>query len=221
MPRPLDDAVGERMEVPAYYSDFQVNYARTAEFWKLERGQVYAEPGNASWEAFDSGNWEQSMRLLEESRADLADYFRDCAVRGTVSRRVRVVALPPSDYLHWELCVLKLRDEVGDPIRVLLDSGVAGLEYEGPLPDIYTLDTNVMYQAVYDRRGVLECAIKYTDRLLIERCRDFIASLFARAEPVGSFFQREIAPLPPPRPVRPVIPRNYLEQVGRPRPIRS
>ncbi len=221
MSSPLGCAVGERLEIPAYYADFQENYARTAEFWKLERGQAYAEPGNASWEAFDDGNWAESMRLLEKSRDDLIDYFRECSARKMVSRRIRIPAIPPTGYLQWELSVLRLRDELGGPVRILLDTDVADLEVKGTLPDIYTMDNNVMYQAVYDGSGVLEYALKYTDRELIESSRNFIAMLFARGEPIATFFAREIAPLPPPRPGAPVIPRDYLERVSRPRPIRS
>jgi hypothetical protein len=42
MPRPLGDAAGERLELPAYYEDFGEHYERATEFWKLEVEQVYA-----------------------------------------------------------------------------------------------------------------------------------------------------------------------------------
>ena len=221
MPRPLDRATGERMELPAYYADFQENYARTRNFWKLERGQFFAEPGDESWEAFDRGEWEEAMRLLESRRPDLASYIGEHAARGTISRRIRIVRLPPSPYLLWELRLLKIRDESGGPIRVLLDHDIAGLEDQGSLPEIYTMDDNVMYQAIYDDKGVLEHALRYTDKALVARCRDFIADLFLRGEPIGEFFWREIAHLPPARPSRQAIPLDYLRRAGRPQPIRS
>lgn len=62
MPRPLGSAVGERLELSAYYTDFLKRYERASEFWKLEVGQVFAEPGNESWKAFDRGEWEESLR---------------------------------------------------------------------------------------------------------------------------------------------------------------
>jgi hypothetical protein len=220
MPRPLGDAVGERLELPKYYADFRNNFVRSREFWKLERGQVYAEPGDASWIAFDGGDWEESMRLLEQRREDLKRYVLENAAAGTATRRIRIVSLPVTPYLHWELHVLRLRDEAGGPIRVLQAPAVAGLEDQGPLPDIYTMDRNVMYQAVYDEHGVLEHALRYTDAALVSRCRDFIADLYVRGEPISDFFEREIAHLPPP-PGGHAIPRNYLERTGRPRPIRS
>jgi hypothetical protein len=221
MPRPLGGATGDRWELSAYYADFRKNYAHAKEFWKLERGQVFAEPGDASWEAFDSGDWEKSMRLVEERREDLTQRYQQNAAAGRTSRRIRIVSLPPTAYLQWELHLLRLRDEVGGPIRILLDSEVAELEDQGPLPEIYTMDRDVMYQAVYDENGVLECALRYADTALVGRCRDFIADLYERGEQIASFFAREIENLPPARPAKPAIPRHYLEQVGRPYPGRS
>src|SRR5258707_9100582 len=101
MPRPLDGAVGERLELPAYYADFREHYDRAKEFWKLERGQVYAEPANRSWQAFDRGDWEESRRISEEEdRARWAEEQRRGALHGMVSRRIRIASLPPTDYLH-------------------------------------------------------------------------------------------------------------------------
>jgi hypothetical protein len=158
------------------------------------------------------------MRLMDKRRARLVDYFRNGAARGMVSRRVRLVALPPTEYLHWELYGLRQRDECGEAIRVLLAGEVAGLEDQGLLPDICTIGTSVAYRIVYDENGVIDHAVRFTDTALVERCRDFIAGLYERAEPIAEFFRREIAPLPPPRPARQAIPHDYLEQAGRPRP---
>jgi hypothetical protein len=221
MPRPLGEAVGERLELPEYYADFQRNFRRTREFWKLERGQVFAEPADASWEAFDAGDWDEALRLLEERREDLKRYHEENAAAGTQTRRIRIVSLPVTPYLQWELHLLKVRDEAGGPIRILNASAIADLEDQGPLPDIYTMDHSVMYQAVYDERGVLEYALRYTSRPLVASCRDFIAGLYSRGEPIATFFAREIAHLPPPRPLDSAIPRDYLVRTGRPRPIRS
>jgi hypothetical protein len=221
MSRPLGDAVGERLELPEYYEDFQNRFRRARTFWKLERGQVFAEPGDPSWEAFDAGDWHEAMRLHEARREDLKRYHEENSVAGTETRRIRIVSLPVTPYLQWELHLLKIRDETGGPIRILQASVIADLEDRGPLPEIYTMDGTVMYQAIYDQRGVLEYALRYTDQALVSRCRDCIADLYARGEPITSFFEREIAHLPPPSFTGPAIPRDYLERTGRPKPIRS
>lgn len=221
MPRPLGSAVGKPLALSAYYADFRQHFVRTREFWKLERGQVFAEPGDASWEAFDRGDWEESLHLLEDRREDLKKYHDENAAAGTTTQRIRIVSLPVTPYLQWELHLLKLRDETGGPIRILQADDVADLEDLGPLPEIYTMDHAVMYQAIYDERGVLEYALKYTDTAVVSRCRNFIIDLYMRGEPIRSFFEREIAHLPPPPPAAPMIPGDYLERTGRPHPIRS
>lgn len=218
MPRLLDGTAGERMELSAYYADFAKNYAVAHEFWKLEPGQVYAEPGSESWKAFDSGDWEAALRLMEKRRAGLVRDNEEDAARGMYSYRVRIVSLPPTAYLQWELQFLKLRDETGEAIRVLLDSDVADLEDGKQLPDICTMDTDVMYRVVYDDNDVLDHALRYTDKTLVKRCRDFIVGLYERGEPISEFFQREMSVLTPPRPERQSVPHDYLEQAGRPRP---
>ena len=221
MPRPLGDAVGERLALSDYYADFQRNFRHAREFWKLERGQVFAEPADASWVAFDAGDWNEAMRLLEARREDLKSYHQENAVAGTLTRRIRIVSLPVTPYVQWELHLLRVRDESGGPIRILQVGDVADLEEQGPLPDIYTMDASVMYQAIYDKHGVLEHALRYSNTTLVRHCRDFIEDLYAQGEPIASFFDREIAQLPPPASTTPLIPRDYLARTGRPVPIRS
>jgi hypothetical protein len=220
MPKPLDGAVGSRMDLDDYYRDFERRFWQAAEFWKLERGQTFAEPGDASWEAFNRGDWAESMRLLEVRRDDLLRYHRQAAEAGVSTRRIRIVAEPPSPYLQWELNLLKIRDETGGPIRVIDVSKVAEWETDGPLPEIYTLDTDVMYEAVYDDSGVLAYALRYTNTDLIARSRDLIRRLHERGEPIGSYFDRVVKDLPPAHPEQPLL-SGYLEKVGRPGPIRS
>ena len=220
MPEPLNGAAGRLIELDEYYEDFERNFWHIREFWKLERGQTFAEPGDASWEAFNRGDWARAMRLLEERRADLLDYHREAGEAGVATFRIRVVDKLITPYLQWELNLLKIRDETGGPIRVIDATAVAEFEAEEPLPEIYTLDDKVMYQAVYDANGVLERAIKYTDPDVIRHSRDFIRRLYDLGEPIGPYFQREVEALPPTRPER-ALPASYLDESGRPGPIRS
>ncbi len=202
MPSPLEGARGERMALDAYYADFEENFWKSADpgFWKLERQQVFKEPGYDSWEAFARGEWQESLRLLEDGRADMAAYHRRVERSGFVARRVRVVEEPVSDYLQWESYALRVRDECGGPIRVVRADDVARCEDGGPLPELYTLGSRVMYQALYDADGVLESVLKFTDTPLILRCRRFIKALFDSGEPLGDWFDRHVAPLPAPPP---------------------
>lgn len=198
----LDGATGERMKLDAYRADFQKNFwsIKDPGFWKLERQQVFKDTGSASWEAFARGDWNESMRLLEASRADVEQDQRKIAEHGFVTARARIVEEPISAYLQWELNALCIRDEAGGPTHVVRPEHVARFETNGPLPEINLLGSNVMYEAVYDDEGVIEHAVRYLDRDLILRCQRFIADLFEAGEPLKQYFARKVALLPPPGP---------------------
>jgi hypothetical protein len=119
------------------------------------------------------------------------------------------------------LFLLLLRDEIGESTRIVSDLDVAGLEDQGPLPEINVLDAGVVYEVVYDSKGLADHAIRYTDAALVCHCQDFIAGLYERGEPISVFFRREIAALPPPRWEGPTLPRDYLEKTGRLPPLRT
>jgi len=200
MPSPLDGATGERMELDAYYADFDKHFWNSGSlgFWKLERQQTFKEPGYDSWEAFARGDWDESLRLLEAGRAELEEYHRKVERLGFAALRIRVVEKPLSDYMQWELHALRVRDQCGGTIRVIGADQVARFENDGPLPEIYTLGSQVMYQAVYDEQGVLESARKFVDPDLILRSRKFIEGLYNDGEPLGGWFDAHVATLPPP-----------------------
>ncbi|MCD0447667.1 hypothetical protein LO762_00420 [Actinocorallia sp. API 0066] len=193
-------AVPERLGLAEYWADFEKRFWETREpgFWKLERQQVFKEPGEPSWEAFAAGDWDASLRSIREREADYADYYRRVADHGFVSHRVRIVEKPFSPYLRWELHLLAMRHAKGGLTSVVHASDVAEFEKSGPLPEIYTLGTDVMYEAVYNDDGVLEAANRFTDSALISTCQRFIEDLYRAGEPLDTFMAREIAHLDPP-----------------------
>ncbi|MEV7581905.1 DUF6879 family protein [Streptomyces erythrochromogenes] len=190
------------MALDAYYADFEKHFWTSADlgFWKLERQQTFKEPGYDSWEAFARGEWEESLRLLEAGRADMEEYHRKIDRHGFTARRIRVVEEPLSDYMQWELHALRVRDQCGGTIHVIAADQVAQYESDGPLPEIYTLGSQVMYQAVYDDRGVLESVRKFVDTQLILRCQEFIKRLYDAGEPLAGWFDQHVATLPSPPP---------------------
>jgi hypothetical protein len=198
----LGGAPGERMDLDSYYADFERHFWSITDpgFWKLERQQVFKEPGYDSWEAFARGDWDDSMRLLETGRADLETEYRKIADHGFVTGRARIVEEPISAYLQWELTALRIRDECGGPVHIVRPDQAARFESNGPLPEINVLGTNVMYEIVYDDEGVIDHAVRHVDRDLISRCQRLVAELFEVGEPLKQYFERKVAPLPPPGP---------------------
>ncbi|MGW3611088.1 DUF6879 family protein [Micromonospora sp. NPDC005163] len=192
---------GERIRLENYWADFEDRFWRTTDpgFWKLERQQTFKEPGDGGWQAFADGRWDDSLRILKARRPEFQRYHRRIAENGFATRRVRVVEEPLTPYLQWELHVLRLRHEYGGLTRVVGADAVRAAESGGPLPEIYTLGTEVMYEAVYDADGVLASARRWRDPELVTRCQAFIESLYQDGEPLDGFFGRVVAPLEPPR----------------------
>ncbi|MGD0703733.1 MAG: DUF6879 family protein [Trebonia sp.] len=202
---------------PEYQRDFgeRIWLANGADSWKLERMQAYDETGFPSWEAFVAGDWPAALALIQEERPGFAEFYRGFAARGAAFRRVRIVEAPVSPYVQWEFQVLRVRAECGELCRVLDAGRVARSEIDGPLPELVSLSGQTLYRTHY-AGGVPAGATRFTDPDLIGRYERFAARLYARGEDLGGYFQREIAPLPPPGPGR-RLPEAAVDVVGRAR----
>ncbi|MEV0307196.1 DUF6879 family protein [Nonomuraea fuscirosea] len=186
------DADGLVLDVPEYQARFERDHAACTEpMWKLERAQVFYEPDVASWRAMMDGDWGRSLALIERVAGPLADYFRH---RQPV-RRVRVVELPVTAYLQWEMHILALRARAGSPCRTVPAERVAALD---PLPELVIFSPSLMYEVLYDRHGGGSGGRRITDAEVVGPCLRAVRGLFDEGEEVDAFHEREVAPLPPP-----------------------
>lgn len=196
----LDGGSGEWLPEKAYRETFGKDFWRINEygFWKFERQQTFSEPGNDSWHAFAQGNWQEALRLIEVQRPDWESYFQRIAEHDILTRRVRVVEYPVAAYLHWELHLLRLEEQLGEEVSVIGSDRIERFEKSGPLPELVTLGSDVMYRIVYREDGALEGGIRFTDRDQVMACRKFIEDLYVEGEKLMSFFEREVATWEPP-----------------------
>lgn len=193
------DGEFERLARPAYHEDFyRILKSGIGHQRKLERGQHFQERGFASWEAFAAGRWKEALALVEEKRTVYARQFAEAEGLGITQRRLRVVEFPVTPYVQWELHVLRLRVEVGDPIRVLDARTIAEIERRRTVPEVVILGDVVMYEVQYDHEGNADGAKRYGDPALIAETTAGFDALYARAESFDAFFEREIVPLPQP-----------------------
>ncbi len=192
-------AVGERLERPAYHEDFRRTLGSGVGFLnKLERGQHFQERGFDSWEAFAAGNWDRALDLVSGMRDIYREQFRTSARLGVAERRLRIVEFPLTPYLQWEMHVLRLRVELGDRIRVLDAGAIQEIEKSAPVPEVVILGRSVMYEVRYDADGNAAGANRFRDHALVADTTAGFETLYERAELFGSFFDREIRPLPAP-----------------------
>lgn len=183
-----------------YRNHFNYRFPKTGPsgFWKLERRQHFLEPTDPSWCAFTYGDWNAALELLEERRHALTDHYAKINDAGFETHRIRIVDHILTGYMQWELHLLHLRDQLGGHTRIINSADIANLELDGQLPEVITLGAETMYEITYDERGLQEGGVFYADAGLAGNYQTFIRDLYERGEPIASYFDREVAPLPPP-----------------------
>jgi hypothetical protein len=196
----IHEIPGDILDLDAYMADFSENESKISDRCnKLERRQYFEEPYDPSWRAFAAGDWEESLRLDEElARADTAEMYATYARRGIEWRRVRVVELPVTPYVQWELHGLKLRVECGEHISVIPAESVSKYEIDRLASEVIILGSQVMYEVLYDKSSVLCGGRRINDQAVIQACRSEIEQLYSDGEDFIAFFKREVAHLPAP-----------------------
>lgn len=210
---------GHTMTLGAYYADFDHNYRKhDTTFWKFERGQHYAEPHDASWQAFQRGDWDTALDLIEQRRPQLTEHHEQLTAQGIATHRVRIVDYPLTPYLQWELHLLNVRHQTGGPVHIYPAHLLAPLEHTGhELPDLNICAPHAIYIPNYDDNGVLASATKYPWGNSITR---YVKHLYKLGRPVDDYFATHVAHLPPPA-LPPQLPDDYLETAERPQPTRT
>ena len=198
----LGQLPGTELDFPAYSADFDREYATlTGVIWKLERHQTFREPGDPSWEAFMAGDWSQALELNEADRPEAAAQVAEERARGVETRRVRVVDHPPTPYVQWEMQYLRLLAEAGDEPRVLPSAEVRDWESRyGDLPEVLVFADRLVYLLRYDGAGEPSGCRRIDTPEAVRGTAREIADLYERAEPLLTYVNREITPLPPPVP---------------------
>ncbi|MEV7170706.1 DUF6879 family protein [Streptomyces sp. NPDC093224] len=198
----LPDKQGERLTRVDYKQAFRERRTaiRSGEAWKLERLQHFEETGDDSREALRRGDWAAVLRLFEAERDALVQGTRRDAARGVVFHRVRVVETPITPYVQWELHWLRLAAECGHSARVLPASAVAEAEKVAMLPELVVLDDRTLYRVLYTDLGRPDGAVRFTDTGTVRRWSEYLRELYEAAEDVQEYFDRVVAPLPPPPP---------------------
>ncbi|POX41243.1 DUF6879 family protein [Streptomyces sp. Ru72] len=201
MSDPLPAAGGTYLDQEAYIADFERRFWNLGSegFWKLERMQSYDEGDFPSWQALRRGDWEESLRLIEELRTEYEEYYGKISAAGFALHRVRVVERPIAPYIQWELHLLRTKYEYGERVSVLDATEIVGDETGGPLPELCVLGTEAVYVLDYTPAGAPNGAVRHTDPAMVTRARALIRRLHSAGEPLESYFRREVAELPPPR----------------------
>jgi hypothetical protein len=190
----LRAATGQPLNLSDYDADFYREVQSVSgSILKTERIQTFREPGSPSWEAYEEGRWDDALRLADQPDPALEEFFRQLDAHGSGLRRLRIVELPLSPYLLWELNFFRHRVAAGEEIHVLDAVHVADLEAaHGTVPEFMVVGSQAVYEVRYDDSGTPLGADKYVDPSVVNGCRKQVEGLFAQAEPFERFFGREV-----------------------------
>jgi hypothetical protein len=164
----------DRLDVDEYRADFARHSVEGVEGWKLEVRQEFQEPGNEWWLASTQGQWEESLRLIEEARQLISSTIKEPPFP---FRRVRVVRQPLTPYLEWELRSLLMRCESGEDVRIFEARSDEHLQW----PEVVVLGTAVAYEVCYTESGILDGARRTTDAAAVAGLQEDIAALLERS----------------------------------------
>ncbi|MCF0093103.1 DUF6879 family protein [Micromonospora sp. MH99] len=190
----LGGAKRQRLSLAEYDADFYATVESTdGPILKTERIQTFREPGSPSWEAYADGRWEDALRIAAEPNPELAAFFKHLDQLGSGLRRLRIVELPLTPYLTWELHFLRYRAQVGEQIRVLDARSVSDWEAAaGTVPELMVVGSRAVYEVLYDSSGTPIGAEKSVEPMVVQACRTEVLALLEKAEPFESFFVREV-----------------------------
>ncbi|RQX15613.1 hypothetical protein DDE19_19095 [Micromonospora ureilytica] len=190
----LESAARQRLSLAEYDADFYATVESTnGPILKTERIQTFREPGSPSWEAYADGRWEDALQIAAEPNPELVAFFEHLDQLGSGLRRLRIVELPLTPYLVWELHFLRHRAEAGEQISVLDAQAVTEFEAAaGPIPELMVVGRQAVYEVLYDSSGTPIGAKKSVEPAVVQGCRSQVLTLLDRAESFESFFRREV-----------------------------
>ncbi|MFI6132587.1 DUF6879 family protein [Micromonospora sp. NPDC051141] len=190
----LRAASARQLSLPEYEADFYATVETVdGVILKTERAQTFREPGSPSWEAFAAGRWDEALRIAAQPNPELAQFFARLDERGSGLHRLRIVELPLTPYLIWELNFLRYRAQAGERIGVLVAESVAERERDhGRIPELMVAGSRAVYEVRYDETGLPVGADKVVEPGVVEGCRSQILALLDQAEPFEPFFRREV-----------------------------
>jgi hypothetical protein len=179
---------GKPLSVGDFAKQFSTAWERIERrFLKLETWQTYREQeSNRSQAEYLAGNLATAARLLESEAETDRPLYESVSSRGIDYSRVRLVQLPLSSYLRYEMIGYRIRKRMGERIViVVIDPNVM-------LPNDQHFDFLLFDQCLalihdYGTDGHQVGGWLIDDPDILERLEHTALELRARAIPVGEF----------------------------------
>jgi hypothetical protein len=139
-----------------FFGKFHLGFdAVRGQILKLETKQFYDEVGNASFDAFRSGDLKKAIALISESKQAEVDDYEHLRSNHIDFVRCRPVVKPLSDYLKWEFLNYDINQEFGERIYLINMIQAQDLFENFALHDFMVFDCRFAYVHDYDDEGRL------------------------------------------------------------------
>lgn len=156
---------------------------------KLETRQIYEEPENESFVAMRGGDWELSMSLLAKSRSDDLPLYESLVERGIDFIRCRPIKFPLSDYLRWEMEVLKFNAEHCERVFCCNLDALDFIFLNFARHDFMTFDARVGFIHDYDSAGLIQGGWMVDNQDHILELQKLFVFIKSHCQPLKSFIQ--------------------------------
>lgn len=186
---PADPSVSQQLpNLESFGAAFKSHSATLKErFFKYERIQVYQEPGNKSWEAYNRGDLSAAWDKLGDFIAQDRDLFVAICQKDIPMVRVRAVELPLSHYLKWEFRSYPVTCRWGSRILIV---DLTGKERDRELwnsSDFILFDRRSVLVHNYDRSGILQGGWVVEAPAAVQAYVAFAKRLVSMAVPLAMF----------------------------------
>jgi hypothetical protein len=179
-----------RLSLNAFNAEFTAAWSRLAKrFLKLECWQEYQEiQAAASQEAYNRGDPSLARELLRGEAESDQPLYEDVRRRGIDYARLRLVKLPLTPYLEYEMTAYSIRAEMGENIEVTEIPGGVGLP-SADYFDFLLFDSAVALIHDYGcgAVGVQSGGWLVRDPKVISTLEGIALGIRAHAMPVGDF----------------------------------
>jgi len=181
-------APGKRLSMGDFIAEFNQAWPNlTRHCLKLECWQTYQEQkSNRSLDVYMSGDVESATRLLEEEAEPSRPLYEGIRSKGLDFARIRLVALPLTSYLQYEMINYRIREAMGESIEVVLLDPSISLPNDDFFDFLLFDDTSALVHD-YGMDGFQVGGWLVEDADVVRRLEEIVVNVRSKSVPLAEF----------------------------------
>jgi hypothetical protein len=178
-----------------YFTDAKTFFANFPEAFssscfqvlKLETRQEYQEHESLSYKAMKKGDWKKSLDLIPSDRQIDIPLYNDLKNRGVDFIRCRPLEFPLTEYMCWELEVLRFNDTIGESVLCCNLAQCKDVFERFANHDFMVFDTKIAFVHHYNEQGLIVGGWKIENLKKILSLQKLFAFIKAECKPIQFF----------------------------------